>query len=952
MELDILAILVAFLILILPGIALSFAILRGIKFNWADKVLMGIVLGFLANPLLSFLEFLILGIKFSSGLVFVNALLILIFSFVIMFLQKQLSLDFSGIRRVADVEFYKKKLEERPLAILVYVALIAIMGMAFYVRFETGWNPRFFEFDPYYYDLVTQQIIKDGSAPLQSDNSYFPRFRSFRELPIMHYMTASWYSVYQDFGAKAFDQDTMISIIQFYPPIMGALLVFLAYLFIREESNKYLGLVAAMLFAFTPQLIKKMGAGVSEQAPFGMFAAMLVFAIYAIAINRKSIRLGMLAAFSMLIAMLGSAHYIWPLTFIGGFVLIISFLEFATGQFERNTVFINIMLFAAAVLGNLLLIFYKGVPLAFGAIYFGVLVFGACLVPSIVFLLAEHFRLTQKYSRKMVIGGVIFTVLVLSALTPLGSQGIGHVNSLLLYATTGSPLVRTIQEENATDPALFPGSFGVLNPPQLLLASTALLVILAMLALRKKGIYYSAGYGALAFILIALNAEIDKIFSFLAKSFQGSLPEVSTLFNFIITSDVFLYLIISVISVSVYYIYEEKNSKMALLFLLTFFPTAYIGLNKVKYLLHLAFALALALPFVLMMITELFTKVNSAFKLIENKAALQSALLVIVMVIGSAAGISQLNASGFWETFVMGCHKNYTPQCVSYGSKAMAELQGSRISPDWNETTYWMQRNLDDDARVISWWDYGHWTAFFGDTKTVLDPSNYYEDYDQLTARGFVDGNTSFLIDVMHYHNATHILVDSELVPKWGALVYLSGTFKGLVDGNPRFALEPKIASTERPGGSQYEMEHYFEYVYGIFSQSADGKYAPVQCPGVIPKRMYYSSFGAAYCIDTNGKMFMLGNDGTEKPLNDTVPVRADDSRLSPVPLQGANLFYNAQYSFISLNPDLATISGGKTSSKLFDAAFVKLFFLEKLDGFELVYKSPNSQVKIFRLLT
>ena len=53
-----------------------------------------------------------------------------------------------------------------------------------------------------------------GSLPMKSDMSYYPRFRSYRELPLMHYMTGDWYALYRDFTAQAYDMDQLILIIQ------------------------------------------------------------------------------------------------------------------------------------------------------------------------------------------------------------------------------------------------------------------------------------------------------------------------------------------------------------------------------------------------------------------------------------------------------------------------------------------------------------------------------------------------------------------------------------------------------------------------------------------------------------------------------------------------------------------------------------------------------------------
>ena len=46
---------------------------------------------------------------------------------------------------------------------------------------------------------------------------------------------------------------------------------------------------------------------------------------------------------------------------------------------------------------------------------------------------------------------------------------------------------------------------------------------------------------------------------------------------------------------------------------------------------------------------------------------------------------------------------------------------GSRqIIDDYREAYYWLRKNTDDDARIMSWWDYGYQIAGMGNKTTLV----------------------------------------------------------------------------------------------------------------------------------------------------------------------------------------------------------------------------------------
>ncbi|MBU1197107.1 hypothetical protein KJ765_01195 [Candidatus Micrarchaeota archaeon] len=914
-----------FLLFAIPGIIFGFALLHRITFSRLEKTLIGVVLGILLPPTLAILEFQFLGLRFNTGVVLFNILLVFIAGIALMFRNHQIG-RIPGELKDAFNHWSNVKHDWRLKAVFAVLLLIAVYG--FWLRVNTSWAPNFFEFDPYYYDQLTRMLVETGQIPVESDLSYFPEMKSHREFPVIHYLTGGWFLLHQDFSGSLFDKTDMILIIQLYPPLVAVFLVWLAFLYLKEEYGPYVGLTGAALLTVMPQLVSKFAAGVSEQAPFGIFISVAALIFFGLALGRKSVRLGLIAGLVAFLSVTGSAHHIWPFTVLAAYIALQAMVDFLSHEMDKTYTEIYLLFGGGALFGNILLAFYRVAPVSIEFITSGTQLVVLSAVFALFLYALAHFRVGERL--KLSSPKLMALVLILGSLvlfiSPLGSKFIGIANSSLGYATVSNALYKTVQEGAATNPGFYRSAFGEFNPEQVLLMATLMAVLSAFVVIwRRVEKQYAATFLIVALFLIFFNSFLDSLLTVLANAVGSSLPALATLIGFLTSSDVFIFLIVSLGSMILLYAYSEKRDRLALLTILIFFPVAYIGLNRVKFLVHLAVALGFAIPFILGELKRTFETLNDNYQLMESKY-LRGAMTVIVLLTGLILFNMQLPIA----------------------NAASNGLQYSRISPDWMESLDWMKDHLSDNDRVISWWDYGHWIVFFGESKTVLDPGNVHPDFDQQTAHGFVNGNTQELINTMKQHGATYLLADAELVPKWGALNYLSGTYSG-----PENGFTPSIANWDAgPGQSEYETEHAFEQIYSVFQPTPGGDPQRVQCPGVIPRAMMYSGFGAFYCLDNNGGLSLLIKPGEEKALNNPQLVSlGGDSRINAVPLSSTGFLYNSNAAFMNLNPDLETLTDGRLKSHLFEAAFVQLFFFGTLEGFEHAYTSPNGQVKIFKLV-
>jgi len=901
------AFIVTVIIFLLPGLLLAFAFLKGVGLSRFEKFFIGLLLAITANPLLSALEFTLFGVRFSAALVWANALLLFATGLFLLYRQGQLSMP-----QMPDLS--REHLKHLAKKNLVFIILLFFILSAFYVRFATAWATNFFEFDPYYYDRVAEMVVRNGFAPAVSDDVYFAidnlaTVASYRVAPIIPYLTASLYSVFSGVLGIAYDKNLLILTAQLYPPLVAALMAFFGFLFLREEYSDYVALTGAGLLAFTPQLVVKMSAGVSELQPWGIFGAMLLFACYTLAAHRKSLRLALLASFALFVNILGSEIYIWPVLVLAAFIALQSFVDYLAGELDERSILINAVVAAGGLAGNVLLLFYRvSNPLALSN---GTLLLIASLVPGVLLFYSQKIPQLKSVGRRDAALVIAFLLLLAGFATPLGARVLNYVGYTAGFAVTHIPLMNTVQEENPTTPAFFASSYGYLNPPFLLVAATLMTAALAVVVLLRKGRKdYAVASALLALVVVVFNAQIDSLATALFGSTENS--AIASFVLFITKSDVFLYMALAMLFTIITYLYSEDKNKLVLLVVLAVYPIAFIGLNKLKYMVHLAFALCIAAPFLIGELSRLLKELNGLLKLLDENT-LKHATLWMIVIIGALA------------VFMQATTVNSSMQSLSY----------TRISQDWMDSMTWMRTNLPEDARILSWWDYGHWTTFFAERKSVLDPGNAVPDYDQEVAHAFVNGDTAEFVSVLKRHAATHVLVDADLISKWGALVYLSGACDAsMAKTCPE---KPAIENWQSGAGkSKYEAEHYFEYLnlVGNCPQSA----SPVALPAL------QSSFGAVYCVGEK-ELFLLSASSSLNASYKRPYTIAGRDQFSEVFQNTSYFFPISQTQILNVNPDLTPIG---LKSNVINAAFTRLFFFEQLDGFKLVYRSQNGQVKIF----
>lgn len=284
-----------------------------------------------------------------------------------------------------------------------------------------------------------------------------------------------------------------------------------------------------------------------------------------------------------------------------------------------------------------------------------------------------------------------------------------------------------------------------------------------------------------------------------------------------------------------------------------------------------------------------------------------------------------------------------------------ARFRCNRLADYWVDSMEWIKANLGADDRLNSWWDYGHWTNYLGEKKTVLRNEHASRGMIGRVAHDFIIGSTQDLIDSMNYFDSRYVLFDVELIGgssfggKYGALNYLGCVHEGDTDIN------------QAPGTSDCEFDHSPERVVIPKIQVAENTCViseSQQLKGAIAYRVGKNGVDPAqpaYCIGEtvlkNGETVTAtyymdkrdaeGNLALSKGFIRTIGEQGDYSVVEMV--------YNEQPVWQGPN---GTWVGGYEDAKtaFYRSNLYRGFYLEDLPGFELAYKSANGEIKIYRM--
>ncbi|MFH1448287.1 MAG: STT3 domain-containing protein [Candidatus Micrarchaeota archaeon] len=711
-----------FLSIIIPGVAISYPLLRKAKLSFFEIVCFGFALGLVIPPTISFIAN-ILGIPFSFELSVGSMLLTTLAGFA--------WCAYDSRQDPEAYAFTPPELFFSPRRDAVPLILLSIIVLSFFIRIQSV-GSIFYEFDPYYYIYIARQLLVLGYVPTVDWTAWYPNPTGHGNILLTGYLEAGWYEIYT-FGQGGYDNILLSTIANVYPPVVAAMICFFVFMLLKEEYGSVTGLLAAGFIAVTPRLIEKTVAGEAEIMPWGLFSSFFFFAAYGMAIRRNDRRLAVLAGIAYLSTILGSAYVMVVTLVFVGYLLFETFKRYIKMESLKSLFEINLVVVAFGVFSHILqrlgyslhwdiiaLITSEGL---IQSLTWVLIILGAVMGIGLLYYVEMNSKRKETRYNMALIICIIGAFIIL--LTPLSGMFSSYLVNAISFSKPTTALMQTVAEEHRLTPeefvALARQSFGILGD------------------FAAPGTTISIG---------------------------GSTIHVPFLFMLSL-----LWLV---------YAFIFRKSNLAILFIMIIFPIAYVGIQKSKYTLQFGFVLVIA---VAALMGEIYTLFSSSLKKADKRHAqiVYASIAAIVLFGGSIQPLSDVLPTAL--TFEPADCDEIYKELVDGGDRRLSYyIYCSRIPAYWLDSMDWVRNNVGENNRVISWWDYGHWINFFGDRPCITRNEHSFSDMDLEVANAFVSAGPEGLKQYMIEHNATHALFDLDLVGKWGALKYLSCVYNNQTD--------------------------------------------------------------------------------------------------------------------------------------------------------------------------
>ncbi len=673
------------------------------------------------------------------------------------------------------IEERKKKIKEILFGKNFWVVIAVIIALIFgaYIRIQPmldhGGKPGLWDIaanswtlgpdlDPFLFLRYAKEMIGGKFESIDMMRSVPLGFDNSMELQMVSYMIVLTYKFLNLFGSYSVDFAGVIMPVFMFILTIISFFLFVKEIFARKNSgNKNLkanviAVISTFLMIVIPVFLSRTVAGIPEKESVGFFFMFLAFYFFIKAWKSEKIRnaivLGVLAGIST-----GLMGLTWGgVLYVYSTIAIASIVAFILNKFRKKETLVLVSWLALSMIVTLL--FTKRFSLTgfLTSIDTGLIIF-TLLAIGIHFLLWNKKLIKIKFLEEsklprnilsIVIALLAVIVIILIFFGPsLITDKIKAINQMMFNPIVGRWMT-TVAENRQPYFTEWGASFGpfIKGVPimfWLFFAGSVLLFRKMLSNINKKDAWIMTFF----YILF---------FSGLVFSRYAPPPALMDGEGF--ASRVFYYGSAFLLFASLMYYYVKYHRE------------GNDGLEKIDYEYILLFALFVLCLFTarsavrLIMVLGPVAPIFASYLAVESFAGFRRnkddetkkiifGLLTAVIVI--------LLLFSFWTYY-----KQVKSEAYSFVP--------SYYTQQWQKAMGWVRNNTAENSVFAHWWDYGYWVQSMGNRATVTDGGNKIVYWNYLTGRFVLTGdNQKDALEFLYTHNATHLLIDSSDLGKYGA---------------------------------------------------------------------------------------------------------------------------------------------------------------------------------------
>ncbi len=726
---------------------------------------------------------------------------------------------------------------------IAWLLLLLLMLIAFTSRLANiGAAPHFFEFDPYFDMIAAQQILTYGYQ-LFTTHAAWPTLINGtiqRIQPAVPYLEAYWYQIANPVSGASINLTSLSTVSSVYPPLLAALLVFVVFMFVYHIYGDFAAIIAAGLAAAMPTLITTYIAGEQLLEPWGITALFFFFAAYLLAVkNPREKRYAILAGIAFISNFLGAHYYTVSAGILALYILFQAVINAIRDKNDMDFYKMNAVVILVIIIGYIAYAPYNAV---YGG---GVPTF--LKIPTIV-----------AYPLFALILGFIIGLLTDTIDSGMIPKSISSVSKKVMPIFTNQPALSLA----VSAIGLLLIVLGLIALPLVILPGLLIVSIFGLIAVLLG--FASGGWGSvskhraaysrlavivligiilvLAVMLTPIGNSVKKYLDLSVRFTTPSSPLFMTVqeyaqtgltYNFgssgffgIIAASVggfplVLWIVLIAFAAIEGYQIALKGSNTAVVSIWILAGLAAAGMSEVKYLPHFGVAYIIAFAIVIAEIALYIKRSGASINWSYALYIISAAIVVIeafslVQVFSAAAAFSGLSTNS----------TAYAQQCNAlasgnYTNALGATMYCNQVPGAWLAATAWMAQNIGPlGPRILSWWDYGDWINWFGNSNAAIRGDNAVASFDYAVAAQYVLGiNSSFgPSSLAHFMNqdttqAQYVLFDDQLVPKWSALDFLGCVNQSQTSQSFAESQGTKYGVNFVIGTSQCELNHDPVYI-------------------------------------------------------------------------------------------------------------------------------------------